>query len=878
MSSSAVIKTQIGNPGATGSPGPAPSGLGNLIIATPNGSPGIASLRALVIADLPFIPINKSGDTGIGALTISDTTASVSPLTGALIVAGGIGSNGTINAISFSGAGTGLTGTAASLSIGGNAATATILQTARTINGVSFNGSANITLTANTTNALTFNNAGTGAASGTSFNGSSAITISYNSIGAPSTTGTNATGTWGISITGSASNVSAASNTTNASYYPVFATSQGTSVTLGTDPTFTFNPSTNTLSVGGSLTATVFTGAGTGLTGTAASLSIGGNASTATTLQTARTINGVSFNGSANITITANTTNALTIGNGLSGTSFNGSSAITIAVSAPNNITNASYYPIFSTTQGTAVVLGTDSTFLFNPYTGALSATSFNLITGLASSTPLMDGVATIGTSTLVARQDHIHPSDTSKVNTSLLGVANGVATLDSSGKLTSSQIPSSLIGAVVYQGVWNASTNTPTLVSGTGTKGWYYKVSVAGSTTIDGISQWLVGDTIIFDGTVWDKLDGQAVEVISVFGRSGAITAQTGDYTVTQITGAAPLASPAFTGSPTAPTPTTGDNSTLLATTAFVQNSIGNGTLTLAVSGIGLTGSASFTANQSGVSTFTVTSNATSVNTASTIVSRDASGNFSAGTITATLSGNASTATTLQTARTINGVSFDGSTNITVTANTTNALTFGTGLSGTLSSFNGSSAVTVSLATVTQSSGSNFVKLTIDSYGRISGNTAVSGTDLNTTFGSQIANTFYAAPNGSSGTPAFRAIVAADIPSLPTITTTNGNISSVTLTTTTTTANQLLDSNAITTARTVKYIVSITSGTTYQCEEILVIQDGTNTFITEYGVITTGSSLATFSAAISSGNLQLLTTPINASTTYKVMKFIINV
>lgn len=82
--------------------------------------------------------------------------------------------------------------------------------------------------------------------------------------------------------------------------------------------------------------------------------------------------------------------------------------------------------------------------------------------------------------------------------------------------------------------------------------------------------------------------------------------------------------------------------------------------------------------------------------NTASKLVLRDASGNFSAGTITAALSGNASTATTLQTARTINGVSFNGSANITVTANTTNALTIGTGLSGT--SFNGGAAVTIAI------------------------------------------------------------------------------------------------------------------------------------------------------------------------------------
>ncbi len=57
------------------------------------------------------------------------------------------------------------------------------------------------------------------------------------------------------------------------------------------------------------------------------------------------------------------------------------------------------------------------------------------------------------------------------------------------------------------------------------------------------------------------------------------------------------------------------------------------------------------------------------STNTGNTIVLRDASGNFSAGTITAALSGNASTATALQTARTINGTSFDGTANITVTA-----------------------------------------------------------------------------------------------------------------------------------------------------------------------------------------------------------------
>jgi hypothetical protein len=72
-----------------------------------------------------------------------------------------------------------------------------------------------------------------------------------------------------------------------------------------------------------------------------------------------------------------------------------------------------------------------------------------------------------------------------------------------------------------------------------------------------------------------------------------------------------------------------------------------------------------------------TISVDATTTNTASKVVARDTSGNFAAGTITAnlvgtvtgTVSGNAGSATQLQTARTINGVSFDGTQNITVTA-----------------------------------------------------------------------------------------------------------------------------------------------------------------------------------------------------------------
>jgi hypothetical protein len=91
------------------------------------------------------------------------------------------------------------------VSIGGSAATAIALATARNINGVAFNGTGDISINLN--NQVTFNDSGTGAATGANFNGGVARTVSYNTVGAPSASGANATGTWGINISGSAGSV-----------------------------------------------------------------------------------------------------------------------------------------------------------------------------------------------------------------------------------------------------------------------------------------------------------------------------------------------------------------------------------------------------------------------------------------------------------------------------------------------------------------------------------------------------------------------------------------------------------------------------------------------------------------------------------------------
>ena len=73
--------------------------------------------------------------------------------------------------------------------------------------------------------------------------------------------------------------------------------------------------------------------------------------------------------------------------------------------------------------------------------------------------------------------------------------------------KTTSSTI--NAIGALNYKGTWNASTNSPTLTSSVGIKGDYYVVSVAGSTNLDGTTLWGVGDWAVFNGSVWQKVDG---------------------------------------------------------------------------------------------------------------------------------------------------------------------------------------------------------------------------------------------------------------------------------------------------------------------------------------------------------------------------------
>lgn len=168
--------------------------------------------------------------------------------------------------------------------------------------------------------------------------------------------------------------------TTNATRYPLFA--DATSGTISTEyvssTKYQFNPST------GALTATSFSGAGTGLTGTATSLSIGGNAATATNATSATTATNLAGGangsvpyqtGSGATTFLAAGTNGyvMTLASGVPTWAAAASSGITIS---DDTTTNATRYLTFtSATSGSITSENVSSTKLnYNPSKGELTA------------------------------------------------------------------------------------------------------------------------------------------------------------------------------------------------------------------------------------------------------------------------------------------------------------------------------------------------------------------------------------------------------------------------------------------------------------------------------------------------------------------------
>jgi len=233
------------------------------------------------------------------------------------------------------------------------------------------------------------------------------------------------------------------------------------------------------------------------------------------------TINGNTVSLGGSTTVTASTTSTLTIGTGLSGTSFNGSAPVTIAIDSTVATLSGSQTLTNKTISGSSNTLSnignsslTNSSVTYNGVAVALGASG--TITAV-NPNALTIGTGLTGTSYTGAAAVTIAIANTG-VSAGTYGSATSIPTLtvNAQGQITS--ISTNALNSPAYQGTWNASTNTPTLTSSVGTNNNYYIVSTAGTTTLNGISLWSVGDWAIFNGTTsaWEKVLGGSAEAFS--------------------------------------------------------------------------------------------------------------------------------------------------------------------------------------------------------------------------------------------------------------------------------------------------------------------------------------------------------------------------
>ena len=686
---------------------PYASKTANFVLAAPSGLAGVPTFRAIVAADIPTLNQNTTGSAGSVANAVTFNNGGTGDISGTTFngSAARTISYNTIGAPSTGGANA--TGTWG-ISISGNAATATTASNVNNgtltlaVSGTGLSGSqtftanqasnATFTVTSNATNlntastivardasgnfsagtitatlsgsatsagsvsnSVTFNNGGAGGASGSTFNGSGALTVSYNTVGAPSTGGANATGTWGISISGNAATATTAVtanslNTGNAYTGTSFTASDGTNGyfyanraaitgqagiqfrTAGSTNWFNFlDNNTNTLTwyqtntntsvmtltqagvlnvtgsitQGGSqvLTAGNYNSYAPTLTGTGASgtwgISISGNAATATTATSA-----------------TNATNATNVA-GLVQNSFTtyGNTATTTAKNG--------YYGLLlgnATSHLNLMADGSGNGGIYRESSGWTQYYSVsNNCTGFGGSATTSGYVVQANGGLYVTSQTYTN----SALNNTWYAYNDNDRNAGSA-----TYLPTAATRSVRFFFATAASTST-----GGNYAGVFQFNPWDGTTSSTGDAAY----QLAFGGTA---ANGSGLPQLNI--RKGIDSTWNSWYTLLH-SGNYTSYSPSLTGS--GASGTWGISISGNAATATTASNVNNGTLTMNVSGVGLSGSQTFTANQAGAATFTVTSNATNANTGSTIVARDASGNFSAGTITATLSGNASTA-----------------------------------------------------------------------------------------------------------------------------------------------------------------------------------------------------------------------------------------
>ena len=166
---------------------------------------------------------------------------------------------------------------------------------------------------------------------------------------------------------------------------------------------------------------------------------------------------------------------------------------------------------------------------LFHNNIATLSTTSTGVtITGAATATTFLGNLTGIVTAT-------------SSLADGVTGTTQGDS--DDSELIATTAFVQNLIETIpaglVFQGTWNAATNTPTLTSGSGTTGNFYIVSVAGSTNLDGITDWKVGDWAVFieqgASDQWEKIDNSSV--LDGIGTGGSVAGWAGSGTSNTLT-----------------------------------------------------------------------------------------------------------------------------------------------------------------------------------------------------------------------------------------------------------------------------------------------------------------------------------------------------
>jgi len=144
---------------------------------------------------------------------------------------------------------------------------------------------------------------------------------------------------------------------------------------------------------------------------------------------------------------------------------------------------------------------------------------AYGRVTAVATgATGQVNTVATGNSSTLTSS------GTTAKTLTPVTATVNASSAALATGAQIQTAINSALTGVLQFEGTWNASTNSPSLSSGTGTSGDYYIVSVAGSTNLDGITDWAIGDWAVFANTTWTKIDNSQVGNVTGSGSSGRV------------------------------------------------------------------------------------------------------------------------------------------------------------------------------------------------------------------------------------------------------------------------------------------------------------------------------------------------------------------